>query len=195
MSYQVRGATFSLQLLDGRVAVVNCDSKFAERMAGPAGNQRSCRQPLVDNIRAEFHGDKAKLEWVVSLDGTKMQSETYKVLAILGRPETGHRGDQPAALHATPAASPVSGSPNSPPAVVARVTHLILTSNPDQSEIQINGVFAGNTPLVMDLPSDPQIITISKKGFKPWTRVIKLTGGTMILLAELDPLDKAATSQ
>jgi hypothetical protein len=39
--------------------------------------------PLVDNIHAEFHGDKVKLEWVVSLDGKKIQSETYKVLAIL----------------------------------------------------------------------------------------------------------------
>jgi len=43
--------------------------------------------PLVENIEAEFHGDKAKLIWVVSLDGKKMQSETYKVLAILDKPK------------------------------------------------------------------------------------------------------------
>jgi hypothetical protein len=85
VSYHVRGATFSLQLPDGRMAVVNCESKFAERMAGPAGNHRSCRVPLVDDIKAEFKGDKAKLVWVVSLDGKKMQSETYKVLAVLGK--------------------------------------------------------------------------------------------------------------
>ena len=47
-SFSVKGATFALQLDDGRVAVVNCDSKFAEHMAGPAGNHRSCRTPLVD---------------------------------------------------------------------------------------------------------------------------------------------------
>src|SRR5258706_15606671 len=35
--YHVRGATFTLQLPDGRAAVVNCESKFKERMAGPAG--------------------------------------------------------------------------------------------------------------------------------------------------------------
>ena len=85
VSYQVRGATFTLQLPDGRLAVVNCESKFKERMAGPAGNHRSCRQPLVDNIQADFHGDKAKLEWTVSLDGKKTQSETYKILAILDK--------------------------------------------------------------------------------------------------------------
>lgn len=85
VSYHVRGATFTLQLPDGRSAVVNCESKFQERMAGPQGNHRSCRIPLVDEVSADFHGDKAKLEWVVSLDGKKMQSETYKVLAILGK--------------------------------------------------------------------------------------------------------------
>lgn len=37
VSYRVRGATFSLQLPDGRVVVVNCESKFAEHFAGPAG--------------------------------------------------------------------------------------------------------------------------------------------------------------
>lgn len=83
VSFHVRGATFSLQLPDGRVAVVNCESKFAERFAGPQGNRRSCRMPLVDDIQAEFDGDKAKLKWPVSIDGKKMQSETYKIIAVL----------------------------------------------------------------------------------------------------------------
>ena len=88
VSYHVRGATFTLQLPAGRLAVVNCETKFAERFAGPAGNHRSCRQPLVDDIQADFHGDKAKLEWVVSLDGKKQQSETYRVLGILDKPKS-----------------------------------------------------------------------------------------------------------
>jgi hypothetical protein len=87
-TFKVRGATFTLQLPDGRGAVVNCDSKFAEHMAGRAGNRRSCRVPLVDNIQADFNGDNAKLIWPVSLDGKKLQSETYKILAILDKPKT-----------------------------------------------------------------------------------------------------------
>jgi|SRR5882672_2154787 len=87
-SFSVRGATYSLLLPDGRIAVVNCDIKFAEHFAGAAGNHRNCRQPLVDNVDADFHGDKAKLEWVVSLDGKKKQSETYKVLGILDPPKS-----------------------------------------------------------------------------------------------------------
>ena len=88
VSYHVRGATFTLQLPDGRAAVVNCDSKYAPK--GDYINRRDCRMPLVEDIQAEFHGDKAKLIWPVSLDGKKMQSETYKVLAILDKP----KGDQ-----------------------------------------------------------------------------------------------------
>jgi hypothetical protein len=48
-------------------------------------NVVSCRVPLVDDIQAEFHGDKAKLLWVVSLDGKKTQCQTYKMLAILNK--------------------------------------------------------------------------------------------------------------
>ena len=85
VSYRVRGATLSLQSPDGRVAVVNCEAKFAEHFAGPQGNHRSCRVPLVDDIQAEFDGDKAKLKWCVSIDGKKMASETYKILAVLAK--------------------------------------------------------------------------------------------------------------
>lgn len=83
VSFSVRGATFSLLLPDGRIAVVNCVSKFAERMRGPAGNHRSCRMPIVDEIQADFKGKHAKLEWSVSLDGKKKESETYNILGIL----------------------------------------------------------------------------------------------------------------
>jgi hypothetical protein len=92
-SYEVRGATFSLQLPDGRVAVVNCESKMPPRalgiaMAVTAGtplNRRSCRIPLVNDIQAEFSGDKAKLLWTVSVDGKKLESETYQILAVLDK--------------------------------------------------------------------------------------------------------------
>jgi hypothetical protein len=83
VSFSVTGATFSLLLPDGRVAVVNCVSKFTEHMAGPRGNHRSCRTPLLDNIMADFKGKNAKLIWPASIDGKKTDSETYKILAVL----------------------------------------------------------------------------------------------------------------
>jgi len=39
--------------------------------------------PLVDDIEAEFNGNKAKLQWPVSIDGKKIESETYKILGVL----------------------------------------------------------------------------------------------------------------
>jgi len=82
-SYKVTGATFSLLLPDGRVAVVNCVAKFAEHFAGPAGNHRSCRMPILDDVTVEFKGKNAKIFWPVSLDGKKLESETYMILAVL----------------------------------------------------------------------------------------------------------------
>ena len=52
---------------------------------GREGNRRSCRVPIVDDLEFEFHGDKAKLGWPVSLDGKKMASETYKILGVLAK--------------------------------------------------------------------------------------------------------------
>ena len=39
--------------------------------------------PIVDEIQVEFKGKNAKLFWPVSLDGKKMESETYKILGVL----------------------------------------------------------------------------------------------------------------
>ncbi len=77
-TYEVQGATFSLALPDGRIVVVNCESKPVW-----GGTFRSCRMPLVDDIQAEFKGNKAKLFWPVSIDGKKWESETYKILGVL----------------------------------------------------------------------------------------------------------------
>ena len=80
-TYDVTGATLSLLLPDGRVAVVNCASKL-NLFSTDLHPQRSCRIPPGDNIQAEFKGNNAKLLWSVSVDGSKMESETYKILAI-----------------------------------------------------------------------------------------------------------------
>ncbi len=81
ISYSVVGATLSLLLPDGRIAVVNCVSKYKPR--GDYINRRSCRMPIVDDISVDFKGKGAKLFWPVSLDGKKMEYETYNILAVL----------------------------------------------------------------------------------------------------------------
>ncbi len=81
ISYSVTGATLSLLLPDGRIAVVNCVSKYKLKM--DYINRRSCRMPLVNDISAEFKDKSAKLSWPVSIDGKKFDSETYQILAVL----------------------------------------------------------------------------------------------------------------
>jgi hypothetical protein len=86
VSYNVSGATFSLQLADGRIAVVNCEGKLNWNDWSHANQvRRNCRIPLVNEVEAEFDGDKAKLKWSVSIDGKKMESETYKIIGIIDK--------------------------------------------------------------------------------------------------------------
>ena len=82
--FQVQGATLSLLLPDSRIAVVNCDAK-ANWTDWHKGLYRDCRVPPVGTLEAEFNGDKAKLSWSVSIDGSKKESETFKVIGILSK--------------------------------------------------------------------------------------------------------------
>jgi hypothetical protein len=82
--FQVQGATLSLLLPDSRIVVVNCDAK-ANWTDWHKGLYRDCRVPPADTVEAEFNGDKAKLSWSVSLDGSKKESETFKVIGILSK--------------------------------------------------------------------------------------------------------------
>ncbi len=55
--------------------------------SGRAGvsRRRSCRMLIVNEIQAKLSGDNAKLKWAVSIDGKKLDSETYKILAVLNK--------------------------------------------------------------------------------------------------------------
>jgi hypothetical protein len=41
--------------------------------------------PIIDDVNVEFKGKNAKIFWPVSLDGKKLESETYTILAVLPR--------------------------------------------------------------------------------------------------------------
>jgi hypothetical protein len=145
ISYEVRGATFTLLLPDGRAAVVNCESKYMPKF--DYINRRSCRMPLVDDIRAEFHGDKAKLEWVVSLDGKKMQSETYKVLAILGSPQPDQPKQQVANVPLpSPAATVSNPKPSATPVSAPKARAAVYKSAPAATPAPAPAAKALSTP-------------------------------------------------
>lgn len=78
-AYQVSGATLTLKLPDNRLVVANCSPKIK---LIPIPGSRSCLVPPINKIKVEFVGDKAKVEWPVSVDGSKAQKETYTILAV-----------------------------------------------------------------------------------------------------------------
>jgi hypothetical protein len=81
LTYNVTGTTLALLLPDGRVAVVNCVSKYSPK--GNYINRRTCGMPLVPSVQAEFKGKNARLEWPIGSNGKKTESETYKIVAML----------------------------------------------------------------------------------------------------------------
>jgi hypothetical protein len=83
VAYDVTGATLGLLLPDGRIAVVNCASKYSPKF--DYVNRRSCRVPPANDIEADFKGKSAKLRWPVSLDGKKFDSETYQILTVIDK--------------------------------------------------------------------------------------------------------------
>lgn len=95
-SYSVRGAMLSLQLPDGRIAIVNCTGKTNwTDISHPNQMTRSCRIPpdSVTTLQAKFAGADAKLSWeweekkMISLNDamtvTHKESETYKLIDVL----------------------------------------------------------------------------------------------------------------
>jgi hypothetical protein len=78
------GTTLSLGLPDGRIAVVNCIDRHSAN--GNYINRHSCGMPLTPRAEAEFSGLSAKLSWPVGQDGKKIESETYRVVAVLAKP-------------------------------------------------------------------------------------------------------------
>src|ERR1700687_3008879 len=147
IAYQVSGATLTLQMADGRIVVANCQSKYQLRF--DYINRRSCRTPLVDDIEADFNGNNAKLIWPVSIDGKKVESETYKILGIFGGRQNQAAGasTEPAPVVQPPVApSPVAApTPSATPPSLFDVT---FTSTPPNALVTISRQPIGRTPFI-----------------------------------------------
>jgi hypothetical protein len=65
-------------------------------------------------------------------------------------------------------------------------TDVAISSTPDNAEIEIDGAFSGNTPSTVNVATGDHTIVVKKKGFQPWERKIKATGGHINVKAELE---------
>jgi hypothetical protein len=86
-----------------------------------------------------------------------------------------------------PAPQPVVATP----VVAARsgpsTAKLTVVSVPDSADIEIDGVFVGDTPSDVQLPEGEHSVAVKKKGFKDWERKMKVMAGSSVHLnAELE---------
>jgi len=74
-----------------------------------------------------------------------------------------------------------------PAAVVASAQPTVaINSTPAGADIEIDGVFIGNTPSTVNVAAGSHDIAIKKKGFADWTKKLNVTGGSIHLSAELE---------
>ncbi len=69
---------------------------------------------------------------------------------------------------------------------IAEKTLLILSSTPAGADIEIDGVFVGQTPSSVPTLPGEHSIRINKSGYRPWERKITTAGGQVTIAAELD---------
>jgi hypothetical protein len=69
---------------------------------------------------------------------------------------------------------------------VAEKVKVNIISAPDGADISINDVFVGSTPSVIQVESGDQTISISKRGYRLWSRKMKVSDGQINIKADLD---------
>jgi PEGA domain-containing protein len=114
--------------------------------------------PKCDNFWAKVEDMKPK--------------EIQKASALLGKPGI----DETAATQSAAAA----------PQAAVSGQKLLVESIPDKADIEVDGSFRGNTPSAIELTAGDHTVIVSKTGYKPYMRTIKLAGGDVKLSPELE---------
>ena len=73
-------------------------------------------------------------------------------------------------------------------ASVTATAELVLAATLDGAEIEIAGVFVGNTPSTVQVNVGDHTVRISHKGYQTYERQIHVSGGKISLRAELEPV-------
>jgi hypothetical protein len=80
--------------------------------------------------------------------------------------------------------APASVSPTT--STSANAATLDVSSSPPGADIEIDGGFGGSTPSAMGVSAGEHNVRISKKGYVPWERKIRISTGNVRVVAELD---------
>jgi PEGA domain len=95
-------------------------------------------------------------------------------------------GVVPAATPDVSAVSAVAGSPGAPPQSSLSQAQVDIASDPTGAEITVDGEFAGDTPSQLTVATGVHTITLTKRGYKPWTRKLTISGSKITIAAELE---------
>jgi len=68
-----------------------------------------------------------------------------------------------------------------------------VTSNPAGADIEVDGAFVGNTPSTITVTAGDHTISLKKRGFSPWERTVKVSGGKIQITAELQASGETLT--
>ena len=60
-----------------------------------------------------------------------------------------------------------------------------VTSNPTGADIEVDGAFVGDTPSTISVAAGDHTISLKKPGFALWERTVKVSGGKIQIIAEL----------
>jgi hypothetical protein len=68
-----------------------------------------------------------------------------------------------------------------------------VTSNPAGADIEVDGAFVGDTPSTIIVAAGDHTISLKKPGFTPWERTVKVSGGKIQIIAELQASGETPT--
>jgi hypothetical protein len=123
--------------------------------------------------------EKAILELCASIPAT--------VAHVAPQPDPAQASAQNADMpEPLPIPAPVAQSAPAQPAVAAASTELTLVSTPDGADIEVDGAFVGSTPSTVTVASGDHTVTVSKKGYLPYEKNLRTSGGKINLRADLD---------
>lgn len=78
--------------------------------------------------------------------------------------------------------------PAASPGISPQGARLHLVSSPAGADINVDGDFMGNTPSSIELAAGDHTISVTRAGYKDWSRTVKVTGGEISLNAELEKI-------
>jgi hypothetical protein len=135
------------------------------------------------NGEVKYYVDRRKLH-ILDLDGKEHTVEILKQIKKAATPEYAATTDS---RSSTPdRAAPSQTGPLEQTA--AAEVSVSIDSAPSYADIEIDGSFVGNTPSTLSLTPGDHVIRVTKKGFQPYEKTLRVNGGKINLNAQLDTL-------